>query len=108
MMWLSSTPTRWPQTCSLFSVQVPSVAQTEGSGQQQPSQPASSSQASAAIQTVSQDEQDLVLAHQGRFPVSKDVYGMCKGITQLLQGATEKARGGHIGAAEEEVFRVRH
>ena len=107
-MWLSSRFTRWLQTSSLPSVQATPEAQTEGSVAQLPTQPAASSQATAAVQTVSQAEQDLISAHQGRLPVSKDVYDMCKVIARSVQRATAKARDGHITAAEQDVFEVRH
>ena len=82
------------------------MAQTEQSVDRQNTE--ASSQATAADQTASQAEQDLVLAYQGRLPLSKDAYDMCKVISQLLHRASEKARDGHVTAAEHDVFMVRH
>ena len=69
-------------------------------------QPAAVARATTSMQTLSQAEQDLSLAQQGRLPLPKADLKLCRVITGVLQRATEQARQGYITEAERKVCMV--
>lgn len=96
----------WAQqvTPPLPSAQRTIGVQAEGSA----GQDLTPSTTSAAVQTDRQGEQQVVVAQQGRLPLSKDHLKTCKAITSLLQKATQKARDGYVARAEQDVCTVGH
>lgn len=69
-------------------------------------QSAAVARTTVGMQTMSQAEQDLCLAQQGRLPLPKAALEVCKGMTGLLRRATEQARQGYIMEAERDVCMV--
>ncbi|KAL3144000.1 hypothetical protein ABBQ32_003808 [Trebouxia sp. C0010 RCD-2024] len=96
----------WAQqvTPPLPSAQRTIGVQAEGSA----GQDLTPSTTSAAVQTDRQGEQQVVVAQQGRLPLSKDHLKTCKAITSLLQKATQKARDGYVARAEQDVCTALH
>lgn len=66
------------------------------------------SSTSAAVQTEMHSEQQVVMAQQGRRPLSKDQLRLCKGITSVILEATQNAREGYVAQAEQVLYKVRH
>ena len=94
--------TRGLQTYTLLSVQATAAVQTESSvGRDQPA-----ALVSTSMQTLSQAEQDLDLAQQGRLPLPEADFKLCRVITGCLRRATEQACQGFIMEAERNVCMV--
>ena len=88
-------------------VHVTSATQTEGHPSGCRTQPAAHAQVTKAVQTEGEADKQLLLAQQGRLPLTKASFRTCQEVASLIHSAAMKARDGNVLAAERELCQVR-
>lgn len=83
-----------------------SAMQTDGHPNRCLAEPVALVQVTTASQTEDEGNQQLLLAQQGRLPLTKANSRICQHVASLINRATKKARDGLVLSAERELCLV--